>query len=324
MNTFHPRRRIVTALAAAGLAFPLGAVAQQPRVHRIGLIANQPSLIRAFVDGLRELGYVEGQNLALEIRDNRGNVELSPRLAAELVERKVEVILAPTTAAVRAAKQATGSIPIVFAVAGDPVASGFVESLAKPGGNITGVTILSPQLAAKRLQLFKEAFPSTSRMGGILASADTTPAQVKAIEKAANALGIALVSEAFERADQLRAIEDRLKASGVDSLYILESGTTLSNRALIGDMALRAKLPTLAATREYAEAGALMSYGVDYSACYRQAARYVDKILKGARPADLPVAQADKYDLVVNARTARALGVTIPRDLLVRADKVID
>jgi putative ABC transport system substrate-binding protein len=324
MDVLDRRRRLVIAMAAVGLAWPSGTAAQQPRVYRVGLIANQPPLIRAFVDGLRELGYVEGQNLALEIRDNRGNVELSPRMAAELVERKVDVILAPTTVAVRAAKQVAGSIPIVFAVAGDPVASGFVESLAKPGGNITGVTILSPQLAAKRLQIFKEAFPSTSRMGGVLASADTTPAQVKAIENAAAALGITFVSEAFERADQLPDVEGRLKRSRLDSLYILESGTSLSNRTPIADMALRAKLPTLAATREYTEAGALMSYGVDYADCYRQAAGYVDKILKGAKPADLPVVQADKYDFVVNARTARALGVTIPRELLLRADKVIE
>jgi putative ABC transport system substrate-binding protein len=281
-------------------------------------------LIHAFVEGLRELGYVEGQNLALEIRDNRGNVELSPRLAAELVDRKVDVILAPTTVAVRAAKQVAGSIPIVFAVAGDPVASGFVESLAKPGGNITGVTILSPQLAAKRLQLFKEAFPATSRMGGILATADTTAAQVKAVERAAAALGITLVAEAYEREDQLRDVEARLKQSTLHALYILESGTSLIHKALIADIALRLRLPSLAATREYVEAGALIGYGVVYAACYRQAAGYVDRILKGAKPADLPVAQADKYDFVVNARTARALGVTIPRDLMLRADKVVD
>jgi len=224
--------------------------------------------------------------------------------------------------AVRAAKKVAGRTPIVFAVVGDPVASGFVESLGKPGGNITGVTILSPQLAAKRLQIFRDAFPFASRMGGILAASDTTPAQVKAVERAAEALGITLVTESFERADQLRDVEDRLRRSRLDSLYILESGTTLFNRALIADMALRAKLPTLAATREYVEAGALMSYGVDYAACYRRAAVYVDKILKGAKPADLPVEQAAKYDLVVNAKTATALGVTIPRELLVRAEVI--
>lgn len=311
-------------LAMVGVAAPLRALAQERKVHRLGLIANQPPLIRAFVDGMRELGYVEGQNLVLEIRDNRGNVALTPGMAAELVERKVDLILAPTTAATRAAKQVAGTIPIVFAVAGDPVASGFVESLAKPGGNITGVTILSPQLAAKRLQVFKDAFPTTSRMGGIVASGDTTTAQVKSVERAAEALGIALVTEAYARGDQLREVEDRLKHARVDSLYILESGTNLIHRTLIADMALRAKLPALAATREYAEAGVLMAYGVDYAACYRQAASYVDKILKGARPADLPVAQADKYDFVVNARTATALGVTIPRDLMLRADKVIE
>jgi putative ABC transport system substrate-binding protein len=235
----------------------------------------------------------------------------------------VDVILAPTTLAVQAAKRVGSSTPIVFAVAGDPVASGFVETLAKPSGNITGVTILSPQLASKRLQIFKEAFPFTSRMGA-LSTVATTLAQVKAVERAAKALGITLVFESFERADQLHDLEDRLKKSRLDSLYILESTITLSNRTLIADLALRAKMPTLAPTREFVEAGALISYGVDYAACYRKAAVYVEKILKGARPADLPVEQADKYDLVVNAKTAKALGVTIPRELLLRADKVIE
>jgi putative ABC transport system substrate-binding protein len=231
--------------------------------------------------------------------------------------------MAPTTLPAQAAKRVGGSTPIVFAVAGDPVASGLVESLAKPGGNVTGVTILSPELAGKRLQIFKQAFPATSRMGA-LGSPDTTSAQVKAVERAAKALGITLISESFERADQLRDVENRLKRSRVDSLYVLESTTPFINRAPIADLALRAKLPTLASTRGYVEAGALMSYGVDYAACYRRAAVYVDKILKGARPADLPVEQPDKYDLAVNAKTAKALGVTIPRELLLRADRVIE
>jgi putative ABC transport system substrate-binding protein len=316
------RRRLTIALPVAALVAPLRAFGQQRRVYRLGVIANNPPLVKAFLDAIRELGYVEGQNLALEVRDNGGNIALTPGMAAELVERNVDVILAPTTVAVRAAKKVAGRIPIVFAVAGDPVASGFVESLAKPGGNITGVTILSPQLAAKRLQIFREAFPSASRMGGIVASTDTTPAQVQAVERAAEALGITLVTESFERPEQLRDVEDRLRRSRLDSLYILESGTTLHNRTFIADMALRAKLPTLAATREYVDAGALISYGVDYADCYRRAAVYVDKILKGAKPADLPVEQAAKYDLVVNARTATALGVTIPRELLVRAEVI--
>lgn len=318
------RRRLVISLSAVGFASPFGAFAQQGKVYRVGLLLGDPVLIAAFRDGMRELGYVEGKNLVLEVKDSRGNLELLPRNAAELVERNVDLILAGVTVAVRAAKQVAGSTPIVFAAVGDPVASGFVETLARPGGNITGVTILSPQLAVKRLQIFKEAFPFASRMGAIVAASDTTSAQVKAVERAAEALGITLVSESFERADQLPDVEDRLRRSRLDSLYILESSTTLLYRSLIADLALRAKLPTLAATREHAEAGALISYGVDYAACYRRSAVYVDKILKGARPADLPVEQADKYDLVVNTRTAKALGVTIPRELLLRAHKKIE
>lgn len=318
------RRRLIVSLSAAGLASPWGAFAQQRRVHRLGLLhTGNDLLLGAFLDAMRELGYVEGKTLALEVRNTRGKAELLPRMAAELVERNVDVIMAPTTLPAQAAMRATGSTPIVFAVAGDPVASGLVDTLAKPGRNVTGVTILSPQLASKRLQIFKEAFPSTARMGALSAS-DTTPAQVKAVERAAKALGITLVAESFERAEQLPEVENRLKRSRLDALYILESSIPFFNRALIADLALRAKLPTLAPTREYAEAGALMSYGVDYAANYRRAAVYVDKILKGAKPADLPVEQPVRYDLFVNARTAKALGTPIPRELLLRADKIIE
>ena len=318
------RRRLIVSLSAAGLASPWGAFAQQRRVHRLGLLhTGNDLLLGAFLDAMRELGYVEGKTLALEVRSVRGKAELLPRMAAELVERNVDVIMAPTTLPAQAAMRATGSTPIVFAVAGDPVASGLVDTLAKPGRNVTGVTILSPQLASKRLQIFKEAFPSTARMGALSAS-DTTPAQVKAVERAAKALGITLVAESFERAEQLPEVENRLKRSRLDALYILESSIPFFNRALIADLALRAKLPTLAPTREYAEAGALMSYGVDYAANYRRAAVYVDKILKGAKPADLPVEQPVRYDLFVNARTAKALGTPIPRELLLRADKIIE
>jgi putative tryptophan/tyrosine transport system substrate-binding protein len=315
------RRRLVISLSAVGFASPFGALAQQPRVYRLGLLTNS-RYVDAFLDAMRELGYVERKNLALEIKNYGGNAELVPGMAAELVERNVDLIVTGSTGATRAAKQVGGSTPIVFATVGDPVGSGFVETLAKPGGNITGVTVLSPQLASKRLQIFKEAFPSASRMG--ILSSDSTSAQVKAVERAAKALGITVVFESYQRADQLRDVEVRLKKSRLNSLYILEASTNSFNRTLLADLALRAKLPTLAPSREHVEAGALIGYGVDYASCYRRAAVYVDKILKGASPADLPVEQAAKYDLVVNAKTARALGVTIPRELLLRADKVIE
>lgn len=318
------RRQFVARLGgmtAVGFASPFGAFAQQGRVYRLGLLVANPFLYNAFIDGMRELGYVEGKNLALEVKDYGGNVELLPRLAGELVERKVDLILATNTAATHAAKRVAGSIPIVFATVGDPVGSGFVETLAKPGRNITGVTVLSPQLASKRLQIFKEAFPSASRMG--LLASDSTLAQVKAIERTAKSLGITVVFESYQHPEQLHDVEVRLKKSHVDSLYILEASVNVLNRTLIADMALRAKLPTLAASRELVEAGALFSYGVDYAACHRRAAVYVDKILKGEKPADLPVEQASNYDLALNARTAKALDVTIPRELLLRADKVI-
>ena len=316
------RRRLVISLSAVGFAVPFGAFAQQRKVYRLGMLLNGRIFRSTFLDAMRELGYVEGKNLALEIRDYDGNIERLPRMAAELAERNVDLILAANTAATQAAKRVAGSTPIVFAVVGDPVASGFVESLAKPGGNLTGVTVLSPQLASKRLQIFKEAFPFVSRMG-MLAS-DSTPAQIKAVERAAEGLGITVVFESYQRADQLGEVEVRLKGSRLDSLYVLEAATNLVHRTLIADLALRANLPTLAATREMAEAGALISYGVNYADCYRRSAVYVDKILKGAKPADLPVEQAANYELAVNMKTAKALGVTIPRELLRRADKVIE
>jgi putative ABC transport system substrate-binding protein len=318
------RRRLIISLSAAGLAAPFGAFAQQRRVYRLGLLhTGNDLLLRSFLDAMQELGYVEGKNLALEVQNARGKPELLSRMAAELAERNLDVIMAPTTLPAQAAMRAAASTPIVFAVAGDPVASGLVDTLPKPGRNVTGVTILSPQLASKRLQIFKEAFPSTARMGALGAS-DTTPAQVKAVQQAAKALGITLISESFERADQLPEVENRLKRSRLDALYVLESSIPFFNRRLIAELALRAKLPTLAATREYAEDGVLMSYGVDYAANYRRSAVYVDKILKGARPADLPVEQPAKYDLFVNASTAKALGITIPRELLLRADKILE
>jgi putative ABC transport system substrate-binding protein len=316
------RRRLVISLSAVGLAAPFCAFAQQPRVYHLGVLVNNPFFVGAFLDAMRELGYVEKKNLALELKVTGGKAALLPRMAAELVERNVDLILAGNTGATRAAKRVAGSTPIVFAVVGDPVASGFVETLARPGGNITGVTIVSPQLARKRLQIFKEAFPFASRMG--LLASDSTPAQVKAVEQAAKALGMTVVFESYERADQLLDVEARLRRSGLDSLYVLEATANVFNRTSISDLALRAMLPTLAPTREFVEAGALMSYGVDYAACFRQAAVYVDKILKGASPADLPVEQAAKYDLAVNTKTADALGVTIPRELLLRADKVVE
>ena len=316
------RRTLVISLSAVGLALPFGALAQQRKIHRLGLLATNSHLTNAFLDAMRELGYIEGKNLALEIRHWGGNAALLPRMSAELVERKVDVILTGNTGSTQAAKRVAGSTPIVFANVGDPVASGFVETLAKPGANITGVTILSPQLASKRLQIFKEAFPSTSRMGILVA--DSTPPLVKATERAAKALGMTAVIERYEHADQLRDVEARLRSARLDSLYILEASINTFNRTPIAEMAIRLKLPTLASARELVEAGALISYGVDYAACWRRAALYVDKILKGARPADLPVEQADKFDLVVNARTANALGLTVPRELLLRADRVIE
>ena len=319
------RPSLAVALALGLLAAPLAAEAQQAaKVARIGYLATNlaasPHLREAFRQGLRDLGYVEGRNVVIEYRDAEGKLERLPALAAELVALKVDVIVAAGTPAALAAKQATRTLPIVFAAAADPVTSGLVTSLARPGGNVTGLSSLAPELVGKRLELLKQAVPGVSRVAvlwqpGALGER-TEKDMLKGAEVAARALGVRLqFVEARGPADFDRAFSDMTRARA-GALTVLPSTMFFSERRRLVDLAAKNRLPAVYPLREFVDAGGLMSYGPNLADLFRRAATYVDKILKGAKPADLPVEQPTKFELVINLKTAKALGLTIPPSLL--------
>ena len=326
------RRRFIGTVATGLLAAPLAAEAQQAaKIARIGFLGNSATALGhlrdAFLQGLRDLGYVEGRNLVIEYRYAEGQLERFPALAAELVALKVEVLVAPPTPAAQAAKRATTTIPIVFAGAGDPVTSGLVTSLARPGGNITGLSGLSPELVGKCLEQLKQAVPGVSRVavlwqpGGQGERAEKD--MLKEAEVAARALGMRLqFVEARGTADFDRAFSDMTTARA-GALTVLPSSMFNTERRRLADLAAKSRLPAVYQLREYVDAGGLMAYGANLADLNRRAAAYVDKILKGAKPADLPVEQATKFELVINLKTAKALGITIPQSVLLRADEVI-
>ena len=326
------QRRDFLIAAGALLAAPLAAEAQQAaKIARIGFLGNSTTALghlrNAFLQGMRDLGYVEGRNLVIEYRYAEGQLERFPALAAELVALKVEVLVAPPTPAAQAAKRATTTIPIVFAGAGDPVTSGLVTSLARPGGNITGLSGLSPELVGKCLEQLKQAVPGVSRVavlwqpGGQGERAEKD--MLKEAEVAARALGMRLqFVEARGTADFDRAFSDMTKARA-GALTVLPSSMFNTERRRLADLAAKSRLPAVYQLREYVDAGGLMAYGANLADLNRRAAAYVDKILKGAKPADLPVEQATKFELVINLKTAKSLGLTIPQTVLLRADEVI-
>jgi len=306
------------------------AEAQQPaKLPRIGvLISARPSIasprIEAFQRGLRDLGYVEGKNITLEYRYAEGKVESVSDLAADLVRLKVDIIVTDTSNATQAAKNATKIIPIVFTTANDPVGDGQVDSLARPGGNLTGLSILALDLNGKRLELLKEAFPNILRVG-FLTRIGTASGEQRFDEAktAAKALGLQLQYIGAKGADDLENAFDMAKRAGVQALLAHPSTFVGTNRARIIDLSIKNRLPVIYGSGEPAEAGALMSYGPDLVDNYRRAGTYVDKILKGAKPADLPVEQPTKFELVINLKTAKQMGVIIPPNVLARADRVI-
>jgi putative ABC transport system substrate-binding protein len=327
------RRGFVTGLAAA-LTAPLGAEAQQAnKVPRIGFLAlNQtpnPHLHEAFRQGLRDLGYVEGRSLVIEYRDAEGKFERLPALAAELIALKVDVIVTGGgTPTALAAKRATRTLPIVFTSASDPVADGLVTSLTRPGGNITGSSNLNPELVGKCLEQLKQAVPGITRVAVIrqpgAVAERTEKDMLKGAEVAARTLGVNLqFVEARGPADIDRAFSDMTTAR-VGALTVLGSVLFFSERRRLVDLAAKNRLPVVYPQREFVDAGGLMSYGPDLADLFRHAATYIDKILKGANPADLPVEQPTKFELVINLKTAKALGLTIPPSLLLRADQVIE
>jgi putative ABC transport system substrate-binding protein len=324
------RREFIGLLGGAALALPLSAWAQEPgNPPTVGfLVSGTPSShgpwVAAFVRRLRQLGWNEGRNVAIEYRWAGGSSERSAEIAAEFVRLKVDVIVTSAPANVAAAKQATSIIPIVFAAVGDPVGSGLVRSLARPGGNVTGLSMQQVDLAAKRLELLREVVAGLRRLA-IIAHVGNPSAVQEMVEVRATAqmLGLETVSFEIRRAEDIAAAFAELK-DRADALYLASDPLVNTNRIRINTLALAARLPTMHGFRDFVEAGGLMSYGANQADLYGRAAIYVDKILRGAKPADLPVEQPIKFDLVINLTTAKALGLSVPQMLLSRADEVIE
>jgi putative ABC transport system substrate-binding protein len=324
------RRAFIGALAVFPLAVPLAAEAQAPvKVPRIGFLSvlsltNNPHDLEAFRQGLRELGYIEGQNIAIEYRFAEGRPERLPALAAELVRLKVDVIVTAAPAAPEAAQRATNTIPIVFAVVGDPVAVGLVASVARPGGNITGLSSMASEVVGKQLELLKEVAPKVSRMAVLQNPSNQAHRFVlRQAEGAARTLGLQLHIVQAGTPAEIEAAFATMSSQHAGGVLVLRDSFFLAQRAQIAALAAKDRLPSVYGLKEQVEAGGLMAYGASTPPMYRRAAAYVDKILKGAKPADLPVEQPTKFELVINLKTAKALGLTIPQSLLQRADEVI-
>jgi putative ABC transport system substrate-binding protein len=321
---------LVALLAVFLLAAPLAAEGQAPaKVPRIGYLTSLSLTesaigLESFRQGLRELGYVEGQTIAIEYRFADGQPDRLPALAAELVRLKVDVIVTGGPPAPEAAKQATSTIPIVFAVAADPAAQGLVASLARPGGNITGLASIAAEVVGKELELLKEVAPKVLRVAVLQnPSNHVHPTVLRQAEGAARALGIQLQIVQARTPPEIEAAFAAMRSQRVGGVLVLRDGLFLAQRTQTAALAAKNRLPTVYGHREEAEAGGLMAYGASVSFMYRRAATYVDKILRGAKPADLPVEQPTKFELVINLKTAKALGLTIPQSLLLRADEVI-
>jgi len=324
------KKIICLALGAMLLALSFPADAQQPKkVPRIGFLSStSPSTIsarvEAFRQGLRELGYVEGKNIVIEYRYAEGKLDRLSELATELVRLKVDVIVSAGPPNTRSAKQATATIPIVMGFDDDPVGSGFAASLSRPGGNITGLATLSPEISGKQPELLREIAPKFSRVA-VLGNATQPghPQALREINLAADAFGVPLqylevrgpkdIETAFRAASKERA----------DAVLVVSTPVLLSQRRQVADLAVKSRLPTIYGRPEYVEDGGLMFYGVSYTDLFRRAATYVDKILKGVKPAELPIEQPKKFELIINLKAAKQIGLTIPPNVLVRADKVI-
>jgi ABC-type uncharacterized transport system substrate-binding protein len=317
-------------IAAVLLTVVVMVEAQQPKkVPRIGfLFALSPSLvsarIEAFRQGMRELGYVEGKNIVIEWRFAEDKPDRLPTLATELVRLKVDIIVTAGPSATRSAKEATVTIPIVMAFDDDPVGSGFVASLARPGGNITGLSALAPEISGKQLELLKEIVPTLSRVAVLGSSTHPGTAQsLKEMELAARAFKVQLQYLNVLDPKDIETAFGPARKGVVDAVLVLSSPILLSQRAQLAELAVKSRLPVIHANTEYVEAGGLMVYGTNFPDLFRRAATYVDKILKGAKPADLPVEQPKKFEFVINLKAARQIGLTIPPNVLARADRVI-
>jgi len=322
------RREFITLLGGAPAAWPLSARAQQPgKLQTIGFLGQstrsaESELVAAFTQRLRELGWIEGRTITIEYRWS--GAERFAQIATEFVRLKVDVIVTSGTPQVLATKQATSVIPIVFARAGDPVASGLVASLARPGGNVTGLSVQSADLAGKRLELLREVVPSLRRVA-ILANV-ANPISVMELSEAqsvARTLGLEFDALEIRRAEDIVPAFEALKGRA-EALYVCPDGLVEANKIRINTLALGARLPTMHGYREYIEAGGLMSYGANLPDLYRRSADYVDKLLRGAKPGDIPVEQPTKFDFIINLTTAKALGLEIPHTLIARANETIE
>jgi putative tryptophan/tyrosine transport system substrate-binding protein len=317
------RRTFVIGLGAVLAAAPFAVEGQQAgKVPRIGVLG---ALFDALRQGLREFGYVEGRNIAIEWRDAQGRQERYPEAAVELVRLKVDVIVAIGTPATLAAKNATSKIPIVMTLVADPVGAGLVASLARPGGNITGLTSISSELVGKQLELLKGAIPEVSRLAVLRNPGNQShPLMLTQADAAGRAAGVQLQIMDARSPDELDASFSAMKGKRPGALLVLADAMFFEQRTRIADLAVKSRLPTMFQGKETVEAGGLMSYGVSVPDMVQRVASYVDQILKGANPADLPIEQPAKFELVINLKTAKALGLTIPPSLLLRADQVIE
>ncbi len=324
------RREFIILLGGAATAWPLAAGAQPERMPRIGVLtfggeAEFGRFVQAFSTGMAERGYQDGKNIRFEVRYSDQNAEKLKRNARELAAAKVDLIWVPGSTTAQAAREATAAIPIVFAIVADPVHPGFVRSLGSPGTNMTGMSLLSPEMWGKRLELLLEVRADVRRLG-VLAQAGepASRAQLPHIHSAAAALGKELLIVEANSAEDFSLAFRRLKEWRAEALFFMETGLFLFHRRSLIEEATRNRWPTVNSSRQYVEAGGLISYGVDYLDNCRRSADYVDRILKGAKPAELPVQQPAKFELVINLKTAKALGLTVPPALLARADEVIE
>jgi putative ABC transport system substrate-binding protein len=324
------RREFITLLGGATAAWPLAARAQQPRksptIGFLGAVGVEAGSlwVAALVQRLRELGWIEGQTITIIYLWAEGRIDRSAELAAELVRRKVDIIVAEGTASVIAAKQATTVIPIVFPLAGDPLSNNLVASLARPEGNVTGLSIQQTDVAGKRVELLREIVPGLRRLAILanVASPNTVP-EIREVQILARSLNFNVTELDIRRPDDIAPAFDAIKGRA-DAVYIPPDPLVLTNRIQIATLALDMRLPTIYSYREFVEAGGLVSYGPDIPALFGRAADLVDKILRGTKVSDIPVEQPTKFELVINLKTAKALGLTVPESLLIRADEVIE
>ena len=324
------RREFITLMGDVATAWPLAARAQQPgKLKTIGFLGTITPAVQirwtdAFVQRLRELGWIEGRTIAIEFRWAEGRSERAAEIVAEFVRQKVDVIVAGGTEYVLAAKQATSVIPIVFPNVGDPVGSGLVAGLARPGGNATGLSIQGTDTVGKRVELLRDVIPGLRRLA-IMANVDNSAVvlELRQVQAVARTLGLEVTTLEIRRAEDITPAVEALK-SRADALYICPDPLTNTHRVRINTLALGTRLPTISGVREYVEAGGLMSYGPNFPDLFRRAADFVDKILRGAKPADIPVEQPTKFDFVINLTTAKALGLEVPATLIARADEVIE